>query len=907
MYSVCGINVGALMLTGIHWYKQNPSHKILKRLFFSLFEIRNGIGQRGPYSTVTVKLLFTGAVRSHGITEPFCKIRVHEHPWIFYFRNCTILFPRLVRFNSCYNFFGKKLKLFQLCCRCFSELGAVQPFGASEDDPDIAATDAGDTARLTTALEDGIVESNTTSVRVCQSCAEDGETSVAVDVVKNSDLMRSSATEKELEGFGEGLGGKYEVSGVAGLALGAESGSERSDEYVDVNGAVDAALCDAGAVSESVDVVSSAAPGDGIGPVCNDDVQTAKSDPLHFAFSSEPTVTSESTEGVYATAEAPLAVEDGNSKVMYLGDAGDGDDDTDECFREQGEEGQDAWDGALAAEEDQMQEVSSEEKDEEEGTADDQAVLTADDMVGIASGRTGDQVKEMTDDEDQVCKTADNYQGSDTKDAECSLCGGEVTVESSAFESPVTPDTEKEDLGAAASCREKGAENDEGQSDLPPAVPPSSFNSPVAECPFNSESAPMIEANTTQVYPIPADCEGESRQGVVEGIGHFGRVSEKAGDGLITPEEDVDPHSSIWENEPSECPLPSSSDESAFDISFKLEKQGEPTQLEMTPSFRPPSFSIVVPGEPNDRPAGTSSPRLPPSQGPFSLHFPCGDGDKPAETLTAEPANGGPASPGAEAEGADNECASEEDSDKQAPDYESLSASASGELLDAQLTADDMEMVAAQLENMAVLEMQQHEDEEAEEHREELTQMIDDYGNSIEPEDDESAGNKIQADMFEAEVEGEVIPHSLASEDIETLGSRSDHDSSREEVEVVAPQGMMEGLLERSDHYGSREGEVISTHRVLSDDAETPLEKLDHDGGKEEKAVAPQSVMEEDTESQVQSSDHGSSRWDEKVVGHHSMMPEDTESPMERSDQNSSRDEEKAVTPQNVMEEDVES
>lgn len=798
----------------------------------------------------------------------------------------------------------KKLKLFQLCCRYFPELGAVQPFGASEDDPDIAATDADDTARLTTALEDGIVQSNTTSVRVCQSCAEDGEISVAVDVFKNSDLMRSSATEKELEGFDEGLGGKYEVSGVARLALGAESGSERSGEYVDVNDAVGAALCDACAGSESVVVIFSAAPGDGIGPVCNDDVQTAKSDPLHFAFSSEP---AESTEGVYVTAGAPLAVEDGNNKVMYLGDAGDGDDDTDECFREQVEEGQGAWDGALAAEEDQRQEVSSEEK-EEEGTADDQAVLTADDMVGIASGGTGDQVKEMTDDEDQVCKTADNYQGSDTKDAECNLCGGEAIVESSAFESPVTPDTEKEDLGAAASCQEKGAENDEGQSDLPPAVPPSSFNSRGVECPFNSESSPMTEASTAQVYPIPADCEGESKQGVVEGSGHFGWVSEKAGDGLIMPEEDVDPHSSVWENEPSECPLPSSSDESAFDISFRLEKQGEPSQLEMTPSSRPPSFSIVVPGEPNDRPAGTSSPRLPPSQGPFSLHFPCGDGDKLSEMLTAEPANGSPASPGAEAEGADDECASEEDSDKQAPDSESLSASASGELLDTQLTADDMEMVAAQLENMAMLEMQKHEDEEAEEHREELTQMIDDYGNSIEPEDDETAGNKIQTDMFEAEVEGEVTPYSLASEDIETLGLTSDHDSSREEVEVVAPQGMMEGSLERSYHYGSREGEVISTHRVLSDDAETPLEKLDHDSGKEEeKAVAPQSVVEEDIKSQVESSDRGNGRWDEKVVGHHSIMPEDTESPMERPDQNSSRDAEKAVAPQNVMEEDAES
>ena len=727
---------------------------------------------------------------------------------------------------------------------------------------------------------------------------------MAVDVVKNSDLMRSGAAEKELEGFGEGLGGKYEVIGVARLALGAESGSERSGEYVDVNDAVDAALCDACAGSESVvDVIFSAAPGDGIGPVCND-VQTAKSDPLHFAFSSEP---AESTEGVYVTAGASLAVEDGNNKVMYLGDAGDGDDDTDECFREQVEERPGAWDGALAAEEDQMQEVSSEEKAEEEGTADDQAVLTADDMVGIASGGTGDQVKEMTHDEDQVCKTADNYQGSDTKDnyqgipdnyqgsdtrdAECSLCGGEAIVESSAFESPVTPDTEKEDLGAAASCQEKGAENDEGQSDLPPAVPPSSLNSRGVECPFNSESSPMTEANTAQVYPIPADCEGESKQGVVEGSEHFGLVSEKAGDGLIMPD-----HSSIWENEPSECPLPSS-DESAFDISFRLEKQGEPSQLEMTPSSRPPSFSIVVPGEPNDRPAGTSSPRLPPSQEPFSLHFPCGDGDKLSEMLT-----------GAEAEGADDECASEEDSDKQAPDSESLSASASGELLDTQLTADDMEMVAAQLENMAMLEMQKHEDEEAEEHREELTRMIDDYGNSIEPEDEETAGNKIQTDMFEVEVEGEVTPYSLASEDVETLALTSDHDNSREEVEVVAPQGMMEGSLERSYHYGSREGEVISTHRVLSDDAETPVEKLDHDSGKEEeKAVAPQSVVEGDIESQVENSDCGSSRRDEKVVGHHSIMPEDTESPMERPDQNSSRDEEKAVAPQNVMEEDAES
>ena len=30
MYSVCGINVGALMLTGIHWYKENLRHRILK-------------------------------------------------------------------------------------------------------------------------------------------------------------------------------------------------------------------------------------------------------------------------------------------------------------------------------------------------------------------------------------------------------------------------------------------------------------------------------------------------------------------------------------------------------------------------------------------------------------------------------------------------------------------------------------------------------------------------------------------------------------------------------------------------------------------------------------------------------------------------------------------------------------
>ena len=33
MYSVCVINVGALMLTGIHWYKENMRHRILKILF----------------------------------------------------------------------------------------------------------------------------------------------------------------------------------------------------------------------------------------------------------------------------------------------------------------------------------------------------------------------------------------------------------------------------------------------------------------------------------------------------------------------------------------------------------------------------------------------------------------------------------------------------------------------------------------------------------------------------------------------------------------------------------------------------------------------------------------------------------------------------------------------------------
>ena len=759
------------------------------------------------------------------------------------------------------------------------------------------------------------MESDPTSITVCQSHTEDGEI-VAVDTF-NDDLMRSGAAEQEQERFDEGLDGICEAYGVDRFVLGAESGSESSDEYVDIEETVDAAVENLDTVTKKkVDDVSSAAPGDNVGHVCNvDDVQTAKRDPLGVSVSSEPTVTSESSEGGYVTAEAPHTVGEGNVKIVNLGDAGDGDDDADVCFGKREEEEQEVGGGELAEEEEEIQVVSSEVKGEEEGTADDRAVVTAGDtvekMMGITSGKTGDQVGEMMGDKDQVSTIAYNHQGSNTKDTECSSLGDEAVIETVTFESQVITDTEKEKVDAVESFKEKGSAGKDQEicdsCSVVFALPSESPElSPVVECPLHTESAPMTEeAKTAQIYPTPADSEGESREDVMEGNGHLGQVSEKAlDDSPSTPEEEVDPHSSIWERDPSECPLPSSSDESAFDSSFRLEKQREPALLEMPLSSGASRLPVLIPGEPDDQPAGISSPRLPPFQDPFILEDPGGDGDRPATVLFAEPSSDSLALPGSKAQDAgDAESTPEEDSDRQAPESESLSASASGDLLDAQLTADDMEMVAAQLESMAILEMQKHEDEEVEEHREELTRMIDDYGNSIEPEGNESACNRIHTDASEEEVEQEVIPHSLASEDTETPGSRSDDDTSRNQEKIVVPHNVTEenaeGLLERTDHDSGGEERVISPQSVTSEDIESPLEKSDHDSGREEKVDIPLSVMKEDIESSVARSDHDSSL-EEKIATPLEVMAEDIESPVERSDHDSSSKEEMTISPHSV-------
>ncbi|KAK7099992.1 fap1 adhesin-like [Littorina saxatilis] len=185
-----------------------------------------------------------------------------------------------------------------------------------------------------------------------------------------------------------------------------------------------------------------------------------------------------------------------------------------------------------------------------------------------------------------------------------------------------------------------------------------------------------------------------------------------------------------------------------------------------------------------------------------------------------------------------------EDADQQAGDSESLSASASGDLLDTQLTAEDVEKVAAQLESMAVLELRHLEVEEAEEYREELAQIISEYGDSIEPDETASDktlpsnGDEVAVDEVLSSMGCEITPaESITSTGNETASDKT-HPCNSEEATVEKILCSTGSGLTPDKSFASS-GDKMESNTTLSRPA---------DEKEKAEAIAEADISEEDAE-----------------------------------------------------------
>lgn len=257
------------------------------------------------------------------------------------------------------------------------------------------------------------------------------------------------------------------------------------------------------------------------------------------------------------------------------------------------------------------------------------------------------------------------------------------------------------------------------------------------------EPCPHLEKSTTageddQTLPgyedSAASCLDEDREYVISGeIINEDGLGICAANHLVLPSGNGLPtENTSWHTNPSMGEMPTSFEESQLDSPVEKETSviGSDCSLKECGSLSLPSNDL------DESPANTSSPRVrvihsvqSTENTGLTASLQTEDGDYPeAAAVNGVEQDGNQASYD-EVEASSSDLSPEK--------QHVLSPCIYGEYLESQLTEAEMEQVAVQLEQMALVEMQKHEQEEVLVLREELTRMIDDYSNTFDLQGDQ--------------------------------------------------------------------------------------------------------------------------------------------------------------------------